>query len=947
MFVNDGSLSNAGSVTLSGDASWTQNAHNTAQSGNPVTILNSGTLTDMTGAGSFTLTDTPILTGTIPAGQTVAVSAPSGHGATVSLNGGTVINDGNLNMDAPAGGETPIIDDGSITNNGAITTTSESSNPNQLQANLTNNATVEVKTGTLQQSAATTTTNASGGTLTVDTGASFTPDNASAKVINNATAPAGVVNHGTTSLSSDASWTQNGPESGNPVTILNSGTLTDTSGTGSFTLTDSPILTGTIPAGQTVTISAPSGHGATVSLNNGTLTNDGTLNMDAPAGGETPAIGAGTITNAGKITTTSESGNDNELLATLNNGGTLEVKTGTLLQNTGTTTTNSGTLLVDPGAAYSPANANAKLVNAASGTLEFEIASGTSYGTIALAGGATVQPGGTVDPVLLTGFNPPVGTEFDVITGGDPGAFPTVANNFTGDSSHLSFFGVIRGQDSTTTALASSANPSAFGASVTLTATVTAAPGGVTGTNPTGTVTFSDGTTTLGTQSVSTSGGITTAKLTTAALVSGTHSLTATYNGDSNYHVSLSAALNETVTKASASAAVTLSAPRLAVGQSETITATVTGVAGAAAPTGQVTFTADGSTLGTGTVTTSNGITRATFTTSALTVGTHSLTAVYAGDADYAGATAAPATASVSPDGTTTTLTPNANPAPDGAPVLLTATVAPVPGGLAPTGTVAFTVDGSRAGSGTLTTSNGITTATFSVTGLTPGTHALAASYAGDANHTTSSSGTVSETIAKPVASVAVALSNPTIAAGQSETITATVTVPAGAATPTGTVTFTDGSTPLQTVPLSGTGTTATASFTTSALAVGSHTLGATYSGDVNYPTAAATGTPATTVTVQPGPPTTTTSATSTATASATSSTTGSGSVSAASTTVTASSSTTAHVPPPPPVLFKSVNVVPVSGTVFIKLPPGATLSRARPAPRRSRARRRARASSR
>ena len=155
LFVNDGSLSNAGSVTLSGDASWTQNAHNTAQSGNPVTILNSGTLTDMTGAGSFTLTDTPILTGTIPAGQTVAVSAPSGHGATVSLNGGTVINDGNLNMDAPAGGETPIIDDGSITNNGAITTTSESSNPNQLQANLTNNATVEVKTGTLQQSAAT------------------------------------------------------------------------------------------------------------------------------------------------------------------------------------------------------------------------------------------------------------------------------------------------------------------------------------------------------------------------------------------------------------------------------------------------------------------------------------------------------------------------------------------------------------------------------------------------------------------------------------------------------------------------------------------------------------------------------------------------------------------------------------------------------------------------
>ena len=38
---------------------------------------------------------------------------------------------------------------------------------------------------------------------------------------------------------------------------------------------------------------------------------------------------------------------------------------------------------------------------------------------------------------------------------------------------------------------------------------------------------------------------------------------------------------------------------------------------------------------------------------------------------------------------------------------------------------------------------------------------------------------------------------------------------------------------------------------------------------------------------------------------------------------------TPADPPPPPPVLGKSVNVVPVSGVVYIELPPGATLASA------------------
>ena len=92
------------------------------------------------------------------------------------------------------------------------------------------------------------------------------------------------------------------------------------------------------------------------------------------------------------------------------------------------------------------------------------------------------------------------------------------------------------GKVSTTTLLSSSLNPAASGQSITLTVTVT----GI-GSNtpvPTGTVTFSDGTTTLGTGTLNISG---TATFSISTLSQGTHSLTAQYAGDTNYVGSLSA----------------------------------------------------------------------------------------------------------------------------------------------------------------------------------------------------------------------------------------------------------------------------------------------------------------------------------------------------------------------------------------------------------------------
>jgi hypothetical protein len=74
---------------------------------------------------------------------------------------------------------------------------------------------------------------------------------------------------------------------------------------------------------------------------------------------------------------------------------------------------------------------------------------------------------------------------------------------------------------------------------------------------------------------------------------------------------------------------------------------------------------------------------------------------------------------------------------------------------------------------------------------------------------------------------------NPSVA-GQAVTFTATVSpVSPGSGTPTGTATFMDGSTTLGTAALGG----GIASFTTSALAVGTHSIKVVYSGDANFKT--------------------------------------------------------------------------------------------------------------
>ena len=135
--------------------------------------------------------------------------------------------------------------------------------------------------------------------------------------------------------------------------------------------------------------------------------------------------------------------------------------------------------------------------------------------------------------------------------------------------------------NATTTVLTSSANPSNYGQSVTLTAQVT-----TTGsTTPTGTVTFKNGTTVLSTTSLNASG---IATLTKANLPIGSDVLTASYNGDGVNGVSTSTALTQVVNQATIAMSLTSTPNPSPSGKSVKFTATFTSNGGL--PTGRVTF---------------------------------------------------------------------------------------------------------------------------------------------------------------------------------------------------------------------------------------------------------------------------------------------------------------------------------------------------------------------
>jgi hypothetical protein len=182
--------------------------------------------------------------------------------------------------------------------------------------------------------------------------------------------------------------------------------------------------------------------------------------------------------------------------------------------------------------------------------------------TAVVAGAGGTVPTGTVvvtegATTLSSSLLDAAGDAASSYTAGSAGAH-SITVTYSGDANFLGCSGsttVTVQPRSTSTTVSSSLNPSAPGQPVTFTATVT----GVGGSSaPTGEVTFLDGRTALGSGPVDSNG---TASLTTSALATGSHSITASYDGDVNDTSSTSTALTQTVTSPDTDLAISAPAP--------------------------------------------------------------------------------------------------------------------------------------------------------------------------------------------------------------------------------------------------------------------------------------------------------------------------------------------------------------------------------------------------
>jgi hypothetical protein len=216
--------------------------------------------------------------------------------------------------------------------------------------------------------------------------------------------------------------------------------------------------------------------------------------------------------------------------------------------------------------------------------------------------------------------------------------------------------------------------------------------------------------------------------------------------------------------------------------------------------------------------------------TTALTPGTYTLTATWTPNTTNA-VTYKPASGTttlvVNPAGVTIGTTPITESY--GGIASGTATVSGVAGFAVPTGTLSYSVD-----SGTVTRvtlSNGQTA--VSIPSLTGGAHTLSLGYGGDGNYAATTTNTVVNfTVTKATTSVAGSAVTQTYGTATSSTVN--VTGYLGAATPTGTITYSvDGGTAVMGTLVSGAYTVPVAA----ALAAGSHTIALTYNGDGNYGT--------------------------------------------------------------------------------------------------------------
>jgi sugar lactone lactonase YvrE len=265
---------------------------------------------------------------------------------------------------------------------------------------------------------------------------------------------------------------------------------------------------------------------------------------------------------------------------------------------------------------------------------------------------------------------------------------------------------------------------------------------------------------------------------------------------DSTHYNSASGSVTLTVGKATPAIVLSSSATTVPLNTAVTFTAAVSFSTGT--PSGSVNFYNGARLLGAGTLT--QGV--ASYATSSLSAGTHSITASYGGDGSFLTVTSAALTETVGKIASTVALTASANAVIVTAPVTFTATVGSASG--TPSGSVNFYDGTALLGSGAV--AQGV--ATFTTANLAAGAHSITAVYGGDSTFGPATSSVVTVTVDDFTLSVSTGMSM--VSPGETASYALRVN-PSGSSTLPAAVTLTVGGLP----------TGATSTITPSMLAAG------------------------------------------------------------------------------------------------------------------------------
>lgn len=279
---------------------------------------------------------------------------------------------------------------------------------------------------------------------------------------------------------------------------------------------------------------------------------------------------------------------------------------------------------------YTPVTASVVLqVNQATPKITWAKPAAITYGTTL----TSTQLDASVTVAGTFAYSPAIGTVLDAGVQTLSVTFsPTDSGDYATETKSVT---LTVAKASTTTSVTATPGSILFGQPVTFTASTSSAIGVI----PTGTVTFKQGTAVLATSSLDATG---TATFTTNALSVGNHTVTASFAAATDFGAS-SSTVTETVAKLPTSTSVSSSADPSTAKSNLTFTATVLLTSGTTtsftgSPAGSVTFY-DGATKLGASALSGSGI--STFTTKTLSSGSHNITAVYAGNSDFAPGTSA------------------------------------------------------------------------------------------------------------------------------------------------------------------------------------------------------------------------------------------------------------------------------------------------------------------